>query len=141
MCTLWFGSQLFGGIAQTYHLRTRNGDDDVAEQLRLGGVALLLTDGEVRKRLALQCQFGTQQFAQACNLINHLFHKHGDIAQEAEMFQHVLQQRYAPRGCYCMAPVRLRQLISVWRFWRIEYDPLQWQPSAYYPCIFWCQGL
>ena len=58
------------------------------------------------ERLTLQCQFCTKHFTQACNLINHLFHQHGDIAAEAELFQHVLQQRYAPRGCYCMPPVR-----------------------------------
>ena len=61
----------------------------------------------MRKRLTLHCQFCTQTFSQACNLISHLFHQHGDIAQEAETFQHVLQQRYAPRGCYCMPPVRV----------------------------------
>ena len=86
---------------------TRNGDEDIVEQLRLGRVDLLLADREVRKRLTPHCQFCAQTFSQACNLISHLFHQHGDIAQEAETFQHVLQQRYAPRGCYCMPPVRL----------------------------------
>ena len=86
---------------------TRNGDEDIAEHLRLGRVDLLLADSEVRKRLNLHCQFCTQTFSQACNLISHLFHQHSDIAQEAETFQHVLQQRYAPRGCYCMPPVRV----------------------------------
>ena len=85
---------------------TRNGDADLAEHLRLGRVDLLLTQSEVRQRLTLQCQFCTKHFTQACNLINHLFHQHGDIVAEAELFQHVLQQRYAPRGCYCMPPVR-----------------------------------
>ena len=86
---------------------TRNGDEDIVEHLRLGRVDLLLADSEVRKRLNLHCQFCTQTFSQACNLISHLFHQHSDIAQEAETFQHVLQQRYAPRGCYCMPPVRV----------------------------------
>ena len=86
---------------------TRNGDDDIVEHLRLGRIDLLLADSEVRKRLTLHCQFCNQTFTQACNLISHLFHQHSDIAQEAETFQHVLQQRYAPRGCYCMPPVRV----------------------------------
>ena len=85
---------------------TRNGDSELVEQLRLGRVDLLLSDGEVRKRLTLHCQLCTQTFVQACNLINHLHHQHGDLAAEAELFRQVLQQRYAPRGCYCMPPVR-----------------------------------
>ena len=68
---------------------TRNGDDDIVEHLRLGRIDLLLADHEVRKRLTLHCQFCTQTFTQACNLINHLFHQHGDIAQEADTFQHM----------------------------------------------------
>ena len=35
---------------------TRNGDEDVAEQLRLGRIDLLLADAEVRRRLILHCQ-------------------------------------------------------------------------------------
>ena len=85
---------------------TRNGDEDIAEQLRLGRIDLLLTNSQVRQRLTLQCQFCAKHFTQACNLISHLFHQHGDIAAAAELFLRVLQQRYAPRGCYCIPPVR-----------------------------------
>ena len=85
---------------------TKNGEPEMVEQLRIGRIDLLLTDAEMRRKLTLQCQFCFQKFTQACNLIHHLLNQHGEIAAEADTFRRVLQQRYAPRGCYCMPAVR-----------------------------------
>ena len=85
---------------------TQNGTPEMVEHLRLGRVDLLLTDAEMRKALTLRCQFCSKLFSQACNLINHLVVQHAEIAAEATDLQQLLQQRYAPHGCYCMPPVR-----------------------------------
>ena len=85
---------------------TQNGNPVMVDQLRLGRVDLLLADADMRKALTLTCQFCSKQFSQACNLINHLVVQHAEIAAEADAFQQILQKRYAPRGCYCMPPVR-----------------------------------
>ena len=85
---------------------TKNGEPEMVEHLRIGRIDLLLADAEMRRKLTLQCQFCSQKFVQACNLIYHLFNTHSEIAADADTFRHVLQQRYAPRGCYCLPAVR-----------------------------------
>ena len=75
---------------------TRNGDEDVAEKLRLGRIDLLLADAEVRRRLILHCQICIQTFTQACNLSNHLLQYHAELAAPSATFQNLSQTALCP---------------------------------------------
>ena len=100
---------------------TKNGEPEMVEHLRIGRLDQLLADAEMRRKLTLQCQFCSQKFVQACNLIHHLANQHSEIAAEADNFRNVLQQRYAPRGCYCMPAVRsVKQNHQCVAFWQLS---------------------
>ena len=81
---------------------TRNGDTDIVEHLTMGRIYLILADAEMKRRLTHDCQFCSQKFAQVSNLVSHLLHQHGELAEQGELYRQFLQQRFAPRGCSCM---------------------------------------
>ncbi len=95
---------------------TRNGEPEMmVEQLRLGRADLLLSDGEVRKRLTLHCQLCTQTFVQACNLINHLLHQHGELKQN--FFNMFCNNVMHPEDVIvCLQSDLSSRLINVWLF-------------------------
>ena len=85
---------------------TRNGDADVVEHLSMGRIDLILADAEMKRRLTHDCQFCTQQFSQVSNLVSHLLHQHGELADQGELYPQFLQHRFAPRGCSCVPRIK-----------------------------------
>ena len=85
---------------------TRNGDADVVEHLTMGRIDLILADAEMKRRLTHDCQFCSQKFAQVSNLVSHLLHQHGELADQGELYRQFLQQRFAPRGCSCIPRIK-----------------------------------
>ena len=85
---------------------TRNGDADVVEHLTMGRIDLVLANTEMKRRLTHDCQFCSQKFAQVSNLVSHLLHQHGELADQGELYRQFLQQRFAPRGCSCIPRIK-----------------------------------
>ena len=85
---------------------TRNGDADVVEHLTMGRIDLVLANTEMKRRLTHDCQFCSQKFAQVSNLVSHLLHQHGELADQGELYRQYLQQRFAPRGCSCIPRIK-----------------------------------
>ena len=85
---------------------TRNGDQDIVEHLTSGRVDLILANAEIKRKLTHDCQFCTQKFAQAANLVGHLLQQHSELANDGELYRQVLQQRFAPRGCSCVPRIK-----------------------------------
>ena len=85
---------------------TRNGDTDVVEHLNMGRIDLILANTEMKRRLTHDWQFCSQKFAQVSNLVSHLLHQHGELADQGELYRQFLQQRFAPRGCSCIPRIK-----------------------------------
>lgn len=85
---------------------TRNGDADVVEHLSTGRIDLILADADMKRRLTHDCQFCSQKFAQVSNLVSHLLHQHGELAEQGELYRQFLRQGFAPRGCSCIPRIK-----------------------------------